>query len=351
MAVPGTLEYASPHSSPSMKPISRGLRWLLLALVTLVVIIAFLWVAGALYYDSPWPALRKPLAIVWFIGAMLAWFWIRPRVIARVAVVVAMGGVLTWWLTLKPRDDRDWQPYMAETPWAEVNGDVITLHNFRNTKYRTYTDYTPHWETRTVHLSRLTGIDIGMDYWGSEWIAHPVVSFQFSDAPPVAFSIETRREKPESYSAIGGFYRQYELLYVVGDERDLFGIRAIHSPKNTMYLYRTKITPEKARERFMEYINAMNELKQHPRWYNAVTTNCTTTVRTQRPMTNRTPWDWRILLNGKLDEAMYEYGALATDGLSFPELKKSAAMNEAARAAGESPEFSRLIRESRPGFH
>jgi hypothetical protein len=347
MAVPVPLEYAP---AAPMKLLSRGALWILRGLLALVVIIAVLWVAGALYYDSPWPALRKPLAILWFIGALTAWFWNRPRFVARVAVVLAMAAVLGWWLMLQPREDRDWQPYMAQTPWAEVHGDIITLHNFRNTRYRTSKDYTAHWETRTLDLSKLTGIDIGMDSWGSEWIAHPVVSFQFADDLPVAFSIETRREKPESYSAIGGFYRQYELLYVVGDERDLFGIRAIHSPKNTMYLYRTKTTPEKARARFMEYINAMNALKKHPRWYNAVTTNCTTTVRTQRPMTNRTPWDWRILLNGKLDEAMYEYGVLVTDGLPFPELKQRAVINEAARAAGESPEFSRLIRQSRPGF-
>ncbi|RBP45058.1 uncharacterized protein DUF4105 [Roseimicrobium gellanilyticum] len=333
-----------------MKLLSRGLYWVLRVLLALVAIVAILWVTGALFYDSPWPALRKPLAIIWFLGAVVAWFWIRPRMISRVVVLVAMAAVLGWWLTLQPRDDRDWQEYMSQAPWAEVHGDVIILHNFRHTAYRTYTDYTPHWETRTVNLAKLTGIDIGMDYWGSEWIAHPVVSFQFSDTLPVAFSIETRREKPEGYSAIGGLYRQYELLYVVGDERDLFGIRAIHSPKNTMYLYRTKTTPEKARERFMEYINAMNKLKEHPRWYNAATTNCTTTVRTQRPMTNRTPWDWRILFNGKLDEMMYEQNAIATDGLPFPELKKSAAINEAARAVGDSPEFSRLIRESRPGF-
>jgi hypothetical protein len=333
-----------------MKFLSGGMQWILRAFATLVVIIATLWVAGALYYDSPWPALRKPLAFLWLLLALAAWFWIRPRIIARTAVALAMAAVLGWWLTLQPHNDRDWQPYMAQAPWAEVNGDLVTLHNFRHTVYRTNKDYTPHWETRTVDLSKLTGIDIGMDYWGSEWIAHPVVSFQFSDALPVAFSIETRREKPESYSAIAGFYRQYELLYVVGDERDLFGIRAIHSPKNTMYLYRTTTTPEKARERFMEYINAMNALKQQPRWYNAVTTNCTTSVRGQRSATSRTPWDWRILLNGKLDEMMYDQGVLATGGLSFPELKQRAAINDAARAAGNSADFSRVIRESRPGF-
>jgi Domain of unknown function (DUF4105) len=104
------------------------------------------------------------------------------------------------------------QPDVAQEPWQEVKGDEVTLHNVRNCDYRTDTDHTPHCETRTVRLSQLTGLDLAVNYWGSPWMAHPISSFQFADAPPLCFSFETRREIGENYSAIGGFFRQYELI-------------------------------------------------------------------------------------------------------------------------------------------
>jgi hypothetical protein len=258
--------------------------------------------------------------------------------------------VLAWWLTLKPSNTRAWQPDVAQEPWAEVKGDEVTLHNVRNCDYRTETDYTPRWETRTVRLSQLTGIDLAINYWGSPWMAHPIASFQFADAPPLCFSIETRKEIGESYSAIGGFFRQFELIYVAADERDVIRVRTNFRRSEDVYLYRTTAPPEKARERFMDYIAALNELHAHPRWYNAATTNCTTSIRTRQAATQRAPWDWRILLNGKGDELMFERGALATGGLPFAELKTRALINSAAKAADATPDFSRLIRTGLPGF-
>ena len=128
---------------------------------------------------------------------------------------------------------------MAQEPWAEINGDEVTLHNVRNCDYRTETDYTPRWETRTVRLSQLTGIDLAINYWGSPWMAHPIASFQFADAPPLCFSIETRKEIGESYSAIGGLYRQFELIYIVADERDVIRVRTNFRHGEDVYLYRT----------------------------------------------------------------------------------------------------------------
>ena len=157
----------------------------------------------------------------------------------------------------------------------------MTLHNVRNCDYRTETDYTPRWETRTVRLSQLTGIDLAINYWGSPWMAHPIASFQFANAPPLCFFIETRKEIGESYSAIGGFFRQFELIYVVADERDVIRVRTNFRRSEDVYLYHTTTPPEKARERFMDYIAALNQLHAHPRWYNAATTNCTTSIRTQ----------------------------------------------------------------------
>ena len=108
--------------------------------------------------------------------------------------VFRLGLVLAWWLTLKPSDSRSWQPDVDQEPWAVVNGDSVTLHNVRNSHYRTEVDYTPHWETRTVRLSQLTGIDLAVNYWGSPWMAHPIASFQFADAPALCFPLRRERK-------------------------------------------------------------------------------------------------------------------------------------------------------------
>jgi hypothetical protein len=307
-----------------------------------------LWAFGALSYDFP---VFSVAAARGFALSLLAAIVLVPGAWRKLAVtLLGCALVLGWWLTLKASGTRAWQPDVAQEPWAEINGDEVTLHNVRNFDYRTDTDYTPHWETRTVRLSQLTGLDLAINYWVSPWMAHPIASFQFADAPPLCFSIETRREIGENYSAIGGFFRQYELIYIVSDERDVIRVRTNFRHGEDVYLYRTTASPENARERFMEYIAALNELHVRPRWYNAVTTNCTTTIRTQRDAAQRIPWDWRILLNGKGDELLFERGALATGGLPFAELKSRALINAAANAANPEPDFSQRIRAGLTGF-
>ena len=306
-----------------------------------------LWAVFAIGFDFPWIAHW----LAWAFAALLILLATRVRGAVRKASVwlVASLGVLLWWLTQQPRNDRPWQPDVAQTAWADIAGDEITLHNVRRCDYRTTTDYTPQWETRKVRLSQITGIDLAIAYWGSPYMAHPIASFQFADAPPVCFSIETRKEVGESYSAVGGFFRQYELIYVVADESDVIRLRTNIRSGEDVYLYHLNISPEKARGRFMDYLTALNQLRDQPRWYNAATTNCTTSIRTQRDTSQRTPWDWRILVNGKGDEMLFERGAFVTGGLSFPELRERAHINEAARSAGDSPDFSSVIRKNLPG--
>ncbi|HCN29283.1 MAG TPA: hypothetical protein DIT64_11145 [Verrucomicrobiales bacterium] len=317
-------------------------------LVRLLLLLATAWAFGALYFD--FPVFHDVVAGLFVVGVVTALFLLRGFWKQTACAFALCGLVLAWWLTLSPRADRDWQPDVAELPWAEIQGDEVTLHNVRHFDYRTATDYTPRWETRTVHLSQLTGVDMFINYWGSPWMAHPIVSFQFADAPPVCFSIETRKEVGEKYSALGGLYRQYELYVVAADERDVIRLRTSIRPGEESYLYRTLIIPEKARERFMEYVTTLNELREQPRWYNAVTTNCTTAIRGQHPAGKRPPWDWRILVNGKADSLLYERGYIETGGLPFAELREKALVNPAAKSADTSPDFSRLIRAGLPGM-
>ncbi len=322
------------------------LRWIAWLLIALVIVLTLAWECGALYYDGPVKMLVTVQA-----GAMLAVLaFVRPWRRALGIFGTWFLLVLGWWLTVQPRNDRHWQPDVEQLAWAEINSDEVTLHNVRNMDYRTETDFTPRWDTRTVKLSRITGVDLFVNYWGSPWMAHPIASFQFADAPPVCFSIETRKEVGESYSAIGGLYRQYELIYIAADERDVIRLRTNYRSGEESYLYRSNITPDQARVRFLEYLSTMNALHEQPRWYNALTTNCTTGIRTQHPVGSRLPWDWRLLVNGKGDELLYEQKLIATGGLPFTQLRQRALINTAAKAADQSPEFSHLIRINRPGF-
>jgi hypothetical protein len=181
-------------------------------------------------------------------------------------------------------------------------------------------------------------------------MAHPIASFQFSDAPPICFSIETRKQVGQSYSAIGGLYRQFSLIYIVADERDVIRLRTNYRHGEDVYLYRTTMTPAQARDRFHEYLRSLNTIRDRPRWYNAITTNCTTSIRDQHPVADRLPWDWRLLLNGKADELMFERHTIVATDLPFSELKARSLINAAAKAADARPNFSELIRIGRPAF-
>src|SRR6266513_1710277 len=259
------------------------------------------WAFGALYFD--FPRIGALAAILFVVLLLAAIIFVRGQLLKLSIVLGAFAVVLSWWLTLKPSNDRAWQPDVAQTAWAEINGNEVTVHNVRNCDYRTETDFTPHWETRRT---------IG-----------------------------------QKYSALAGLYRQYTLIYIVADERDVIRLRTNYR-REDVYLYRTLASPAQARERFLEYIKAMNMLHQHPRWYNEVTANCTTSIRTQRSVNERAPWDWRMLINGEADELLYERHAIVTGGLPFSELKQRSLINERARAADNSPDFSQLIREGLP---
>jgi hypothetical protein len=271
------------------------------------------------------------------------------RALAAVALpAIAVSG---WYAALQPRNDRNWQPDIANTPWAEVAGDQVTPHNVRNFAWRTETDFTPRWETRTVDLARLEGVDLVASYWMGEAIAHIMVSFPFEGAPSIAVSIETRKEVGEPYSTLLGFFRRYELVYVVADERDLIEVRTNvrADPPEDVYLYRVAMPKEAARRLFLEYVQQMNELREHPRFYNTATTNCTTTVLVNNRVNGPVSLlNWKILLSGYLPQLVYERGRLDRS-MPFEELRRRPRVNAAALAAGlGAPGFSARIRQGLP---
>ena len=324
-----------------------GLAWLFVILLSV-------WAAAALYFDVPVPWLRIPAAGTYLLITVGFIFLIRRSQLRIIACLGLFAVVLVWWLSLKPSNSRPWQADVAQTAWAEIDGDHVTIHNFRNCDYREEFVYNCQWQTKNVNLSELRGIDLFVTYWGSPWIAHPILSFQFGDDDHVAFSIETRKEIGESYSSIRGFFRQYELAYVVASERDVIRLRTNYRHGESVYLYRTIAGPAWSQALFLDYLGRANKLHEHPEWFNALTSNCTTNIfahiaTVSGAPSNKISWDWRILLNGKGDEMEYERGNLAGN-LPFPELKRRALINAASQAADQAPDFSRRIREGRPGF-
>jgi hypothetical protein len=315
-----------------------------------------LWACAALYFDLCLPsfAFLPPL----FYLLLVVLLAVRARGHDRRFLVCAamFGLVLAWWLSVKPSNDRPWQPNVAQSAWADLgsDADTVTIHNFRFCHYVTESDYSCEWLTRAVKLSDLRGIDLAITYWGSPYIAHPIVSFWFGGNDYVAASIETRNRVAIGYSAVRGFFRQYELIYLFSDERDVIRLRTNFRAGEEVYLFRTTAKPEWSRKLFREYIGQANQLRNQPEWYNALTRNCTTAIF--HSMANIGPlprgssrFDWRILLNGRSDEMLYNGGNFSSQ-LPFAELKQSVHINDSARKAGNSPEFSRLIRIGRPGF-
>ncbi|HWP65528.1 MAG TPA: DUF4105 domain-containing protein [Candidatus Limnocylindria bacterium] len=303
------------------------------------------WCAAALWFDGP---SARPVAGVLAAVVLALSLWLPQRSLrGLVAAGMLWAGVVMWWSSLAPSNARDWLPDVAHPPTATFRGHLVTVHNVRNFTYRSETDYTPHWETRTYDLDRIVGLDIFLSTWGSPYIAHTIMSWEFASGPPLAISIETRKERGEQYSAVRGFFRQYELYYVVADERDVIGLRAAHRGERVS-LYRLAVPPEVARRLLVAYLGAADQLAVHPRWYNAFTHNCTTTIRVHVLQIGiAQPWDYRILVNGLLPEMFYERGLIDTE-LPLAEMLARSDVTERAKAADGAADFSARIREDLP---
>ena len=313
-----------------------------------MVVVTLLWSVLALWIDGP---ANRVLAGLLSVGLMLVaiallvltlrWRWVLA------VTLVPFAAVLVWWLSISPSNDRNWQPDVARPATAEIRGNQVTIHNVRNFSYPSPTSSVERWETRTYDLGRLQSLDLFVSYWGPRAYAHTIVSWTFEGSAPLAISIETRKEKGEDYSALLGFFRQYELYYVVADERDVIGVRA--GPRGEqVFLYRLGASPELARKILLDYLKEINRLARKPRWYNALTHNCTTTIRHHAQQVGAgNPFDWRILANGYLDEMAYERSMINTH-LPFPLMRERSEITVRARAALARPEFSELIRVGLP---
>jgi hypothetical protein len=284
------------------------------------------------------------------LAAVVALVLHRGQRFALPVFAVALAAIAVWWGGLRPSNERDWQPEVARLAYATIDGDMVTVHNIRNFDYRTETDFTPAYYDRTYDLKKLDSGDLVAVYWIGPAIAHLFLSFGF-EGGHLAISIEARKEKGEGYSTAKGFFRQYELYYVVADERDVVRLRTNYrkDPPEEVYVYPLRVPRENMRRVFLEYVRKLNSLREHPEFYNTLTTNCTTAIlMNTRVNPESLRFSWKVLLSGYTPAYVYESGRMDRS-LPFEELQRRSLVNAAAQAADQAPDFSRRIRAGLPG--
>jgi hypothetical protein len=315
------------------------------------------WGALALYYsDLENGSLRTALAggfSLAGLAAIVGVFMRGWRGKSILGFLILFAVLIAWWSAIEPSNERIWQTDVARLAHADIQGDLVTVHNIRNFDYRSETDFTPAYYDKTFDLRKLQSVDLIAVYWMGPAIAHTFVSFGFEGGDHLAISIETRKEKSEAYSTIKGFFKQYELYYVVADERDAIRLRTNYrlNPPEEVYVYRVYAPIENGRRVFLEYMHKISKLKEEPEFYNTLIDNCTTGIWMNARINPGHPsLSWKILASGYVPEYLYKIGRLAP-GPSFSELQRLGHINSRAREADQAADFSRRIRIGVPGMH
>lgn len=327
------------------------LRWLGVGLGFLLRTLLIAWASLAIYYSNlPWPGLRLTLA-VGFAGFATWVFWLSRQRRMRMALAILFLGVVVWWLAIPPSHDRPWRPEVAVMPRAFIEGDRVRLTGVRDFDYRSADDFTVRYEEREVYLSHLTGLDFYVSYWSEgligRLVGHTFLSFLFDNAPPLSISIETRPEVGETFDPLASLFKQFELIYVVGDEHDIVGVRTKYRGER-VYLYHLNTSAENARRLFLVYLRRINELADRPEFYNLLSNNCTLNIiRYANAVGRKGRFDIRHLFNGLVGSYLYHSGRVDTT-LPFDELRRRSLINEAVQAADDAPDFSQRIRASLP---
>ena len=321
--------------------------WLILGWLILACMVC--WTSMAIFYSNLAPGIRPVAAALFAISSLALFFKVRPYRRAVLIFFFIFAFLVFWWLNIPPSNEREWQPDVAVLSYAVIDGDHVTVRNIRNVDYHSEADYTVRHYDASFDLNQLQSADVYLVYWGSPLIAHTMMSFGFGDGRYLVFSIETRKRKSQEYSEVKGFFKQYELIYVVADEKDVVRLRTNYRHED-VYLFRLNTSREVMRKAFLDYLSEVNNLGQRPEWYNAFSHNCFPNLRGHTTLYNpRAKWDWRFFVNGHVDEFMYEQGML-DQSLPYAELKQRSHINKKANAAGNSADFSTRIRVGLPGF-
>lgn len=322
----------------------------LIVLVALLVLCSGAWASLALWYQLPGRSIHRAigslcwagLVVVLAVLALVGHSWLPLLVYAA-----SCAAVLFWWLGIAPSNQRTWADDVSQLLTGSQHGHRIVLEHVRNFSWRRDDDYDVCWETREYDLDRLASTDAVLSYWSSRAIAHAMISFGFDDGDHVVFSVEIRKRRGQQYSAIGGFFKQYETVLVAADENDIIRVRT-HVRGEDDYLYPLRMDKAAMRALFLSYVKAANQLAARPAFYNTFTSNCTTLVyRMARQIAPGLRWDARLLLTGYLPGYLYQVGALDRD-VPLALLRQRGRITERARAVRPGENFSQTIRRGMP---
>jgi hypothetical protein len=327
--------------------LSKILNWPIRGICLLFQVLLIAWATLAIHYSNLPSAVLRVAAAMSFAILAIWLLWLSRDRRGSIVFAVLFLAVVAWWLSISPSHDRPWRPEVAVMPRAIIDGDRVHITGVRNFEYRSRNDFTARYEERDIQLSHLTALDFFVSYWSEGLVAHTFVSFIFDNAPPLSISIETRPEVGEGFNPIASLFKQFELIYVVGDERDLVRVRTNYR-KETVYLYRLDSSLDKERELLMIYLKRINQLADRPEFYHLLSNSCTINIIRYANAAGRVGrFDIRHLLNGLIDNYLYYSGRVDTT-LPFDELRRRSQINEAAQAADDAPDFSDRIRASLP---
>lgn len=324
----------------------------LAATVVAIVLLSLLaiWGCFALWYQVPGGrALKSFYVLAWaaLSLALLLAIWQGRTAFGILGFALTFGGLLLWWQSLAPSNDRVWADDVARMTTGTVAANRVTLQNVRNFDWRSDSDYTQRWESRSYDLDHLDSVDMILSYWSGRAIAHVLMSFGFDDGEHVVFSVEIRPQKSEGFSEIGGFFKEFELSIIAADERDVIRVRTNVRGEDD-YLYRIRLPVSAVRSLFLAYVAQANELVRTPRFYNTVTVNCTTLVyHMVKHIVGYLPMDYRLLFSGYLPEYVYGVGGLDMR-FKLDELRAFGRITERAHESDRSDSFSADIRRGVP---
>lgn len=312
----------------------------------LILLFFWLWCIFALYFFG-FPGENTPVIVSGLFAAIvpLALIVLPNRKRTAYVVWILCFIILAGWTQIEPSHDRVWEPGVARLPTITIEGNQARVQNIRNFDYMTENDFTVQYYDKTYDLDQLNKVDYVLSYWdGNEAIAHTILSFDFSNGDHLAVSVETRLEKGEPQNSLNSFFKQYELIYVLADERDLLRLRTNYR-KEEVFLYPTTVPKEYVRKMFEVVADRVNSIARQPEFYNALTENCFTSLARNFSKISppKNPFDYRRLANGFSDRMLYENGKIDSQ-LNFDETKRRHHINQYVQDIKDGGEYSRLIR-------
>jgi Domain of unknown function (DUF4105) len=318
----------------------------LVAVLSCILFGLWLWCTLAIRFSGlPGEILPFAAAGIFAAGVPLVFIFLPDRKRTAYGVFILCAGIIVAWLQIKPSHDRDWVASVAKLPSVTFEGDQAKVRNIRNFDYKTEKDFSVRYYDKTFDLNKIESIDYILVYWdGNEAVAHTILSFGFSDGEYLSVSVETRLERGEPQSGLRGLFKQYESIYILGDEKDLLRLRTNYR-KEDVFLYPTTADPQIVRKMFKAIMERVNQIASEPEFYNTLSHSCFTSLASdfEKIIARRSFFDYRRIANGYSDEILYENGWIDSK-LSFEDTKRLHYVNQYVTADVDDVNYSIKIR-------